>query len=360
MKKAIELAKKAQYLTDPNPIVGAVLVDREGEILSEGYHAKAGLAHAEVVALQSWETVPEDSTLYVTLEPCCIHGKTPPCVDLVLRKKVRKIVIGCLDPNPEVAGRSVDIMKSAGVNVTTGILEKECLGMNEIFNKHIVTKIPFVAVKSAFTIDGQISMPDGSSRWITGEKAREAGHQLRSRYNAILVGKNTLLTDNPQLTDRISKSPRQPVRVVLASSLDVPDDYYFIKDIQTRKLLFSGNRLTEESKKKLEAAGVEVFIGEGSQPEIEWVLKVLYQEGIYSVLIEGGGEIISSFLRAGEVDKMHLFISGKLIGGNSGTPWCGDLGFAKLKDVPHMQFDRVSTIGEDLMIEAHIKTDVDQ
>ena len=210
MAKAIKLALKANNQTEPNPIVGSLLVDEHGKILTKGYHKKAGAPHAEVEALKQFITVPENSTLFITLEPCCHYGKTPPCTEMLLKKKVRNLVVGTLDPNPQVAGKGIEFLKNRGVKVVTGILENQCLEINRVFNKHIVHKIPFIAAKAAITLDGKIAMPSGESQWITGEKARAEGHLLRSQFQAIAIGNNTLKIDNPQLTDRVSKKPRQP------------------------------------------------------------------------------------------------------------------------------------------------------
>ncbi len=350
MRMAIDLAKTAQYQTEPNPIVGAVLVDEYGQVLASGYHKKAGSPHAEVVALDQYSEVPASSILFVTLEPCSHTGKTPPCVDLILKKKVETVVVGTKDPNPKVSGRGIATLKSHGVRVVENICRAECLEMNRVFNKHIVEKIPFVTVKSAASLDGKIAMPSGESRWITGEKARAYGHRLRSQYQAIAVGGTTLITDNPRLTDRISPNPRDPQRVVFSSRGVVPDESLFIRQTETRRFIIAGNGIDPKVSRELEKKGVHVLVAETTRPGIEWALKTLYTFGVCSLLLEGGAELIGSFVKEKMIDQLLLFLSGKLIGRKAAPSWSGETGLKRLSDSPQFKFDHVEKLGEDLLI----------
>ena len=353
MGRAINQALKARYKTEPNPIVGAVLVDRDGRILSEGFHEKAGMPHAEVVALESYTEVPKDAVLFVTLEPCVFHGKTSPCTDLIIRKRVKNVVIGCQDPNPKVAGKGIDVLRNKGVNVICGVREQECTGINRVFNKHIVHHLPYVTIKAAASLDGKIAMPSGESKWITGETARAMGHQLRSRHQAMAVGSNTLNMDNPKLTDRISEFPRQPVRVVFSSDGGINDDSWFVKIGVPRRIMLSGSGIKPVRVARLTAKGIDVFISDSIRPGIRWGLDQLYKEGICSLLLEGGAELIASFIKEKMVDQLCLFLSGKIIGSANAPSWCGETGVRLLADVPGFLFDQVEKLGEDLFINGY-------
>lgn len=350
MQRAITLALQAQFKTEPNPVVGAVLTDSNGQVLSEGFHEKAGSPHAEVVALRHFETVPEDAILFVTLEPCSHQGKTPPCTDLILKKNVKTVVVGCQDPNPLVSGKGIAALRANGVFVMTGVCESACRNINRVFNKHIVSHLPYLTVKAAVSLDGKIAMASGESQWITGELSRDKGHELRSQHQAIAVGRQTLIHDNPRLTDRRSTKARQPIQIVYASRGDIPLDSFFVKNRQTRRILFAGNGIQPEIEKRLGAEGVEVFIGDRSRPTVLWSLERLYEIGVCSLLIEGGGELIASMIREKVADQLCLFLSGKIIGSASAISWTGELGIEKLADVPHLSFDHIEKLGDDLML----------
>lgn len=352
MLQAINLALKAQYQTDPNPLVGSILTDSKGRVLSEGYHQKPGKEHAEVLALKSFEAVPENSILYVTLEPCSHFGKTPPCVELILKKKVKHVVVGCLDPNPIVSGKGVQFLRDNGVNVIVGLNEEQCINLNPVFNKHIISKLPYVVIKAASSLDGKIAMQSGESKWITGQKSRDFGHQLRSRYQAIIVGSGTMNADNPQLTNRVNPEARQPVRVVVSSKGELSRQASFFDDDGIRKILLTGCEADDAQLRKMENTGAKVLVASTARPEISWVLKTLYREEICSLLVEGGGKLISSFLKGNYVDKLFLFQSGKLIADSKAPAWSGELGIKKLKNVPSFKFQSVELIGNDILITA--------
>lgn len=353
MRMAVDLAKKALYLTEPNPVVGAILVDEHGQVLSTGYHKKAGAPHAEVVTLDQYSEVPSSSILFVTLEPCSHTGKTPPCVDLILKKKVKTVVIGTKDPNPRVSGRGIRRLRSHGVKVVENICQTECWEMNRVFNKHIVERIPFVTVKSAATLDGRIAMPSGESQWITGEKARAYGHRLRSQHQAMAVGRTTLVNDNPQLTDRISQNARQPQRVVFSTLGKVSDDSFFMQQTGSKRFIIAGNGINPKVVRELNQKGVTVLVADTGRPGIQWALKTLYTFDICSVLLEGGSELIGSFVQEKMIDQLYLFLSGKLIGRNAAPSWCGETGLECLSDSPLFTFDHIEKLGEDLLLICH-------
>jgi len=355
MRRAIELAAKAYQQTDPNPMVGAVLVKADGRILSEGYHQAAGLPHAEVIALQPFSEVPADAVLVVTLEPCAHHGRTPPCTDLIIRKKVRQLVIGCVDPNPRVAGAGIRRLRAHGVQVQVGVCEEACRNLNRVFNKHIVSHLPYVTLKAAVSLDGKIAMPGGESRWITGELARQRGHQLRSQHQAIAVGSGTLNSDNPRLNDRVSPQPRQPVRVVFAGSSALDLQSWFVRENTGRRILLAGQETPPEVLARIKTAGVEVWVDEAPKPRIGWGLARLYQEGLCSLLLEGGATLTAAFLKEKMVDRICLFVSGKIIGRREAPTWSGELGHKVLADVSAVRFGEVESLGDDLLIHGYFQ-----
>ncbi len=355
MRRAISLALKAQFQTEPNPMVGAVLVDQTGKTLSEGYHHKAGAPHAEVEALKPFSKVPEGAILFVTLEPCNFHGKTPPCTDLIIEKHVQRVVVGCKDPNPKVAGKGIEKLKNHDIEVIEGISEEACRNINRVFNKHIVEQLPFVTIKTAMSLDGKISMASGESQWITCQEARNDGQRLRSQHLAMAVGHKTLIADNPRLTDRISEFPRQPSRVVFSSKGDIPMDSHFARQSETKRIVVAGALLPNKTKKLLTNAGIHLIIDKAEKPGIRTALLELYKLGICSLLVEGGAELIASFIKEKMVDQFQLYIAGKIIGDKDAPAWCGDSGTEKLAEVLTLDFDRMEKIGTDLLITGYPK-----
>jgi len=355
MQEAIRLARKAEYQTEPNPIVGALLADPQGNILSSGFHQKPGKAHAEVMALQGFEQVPPEATLYVTLEPCSHFGKTPPCAELLLQKQVKQVVVGCLDPNPLVAGRGVALLREKGVQVKVGLCEQDCIDLNPVFNKHIVTHLPYVTLKAATSLDGKIAMPSGESQWITGAEARAYGHLLRSRHQAIVVGSQTLLKDNPQLTNRIEPGQRQPIRIAFSSLGNIQEETSFLQNQETQRIVVAGCEIKDKQLQFLQSMGVKVLVAPTARPAVRWALEELYTLGICSLLVEGGAELVGSFLQEGLVDQLCLFLSGKLIASPEAPAWCGNLGISHLADVPHFKFKSVKPMGDDLLITGYLQ-----
>ena len=291
MRAALKEAKKALGQTSPNPAVGAVLVVGN-RIVAKGHHLGAGRDHAEVECLRNFAApVPARATLYVTLEPCSTEGRTAPCTDAILQARVRNVVVGAIDLNPRHSGKGIAQLRNAGVRVREGVLADDCAQINEAFNKWIVTRRPFVIAKCGMSLDGRLTRPAGESRWITERSARRHAHQLRARVDAILVGANTLRTDNPRLTVRGIRGARQPWRVVLTRSGKLPRHAHLLSDrFNSRTLIYRGKSLTD-------------------------VLKNLGERGFTSVLIEGGGNVLGQALDARLIDKVQLYLGPILTGG---------------------------------------------
>lgn len=353
MRRALELARKGRGYTSPNPMVGCVVV-KEGKIITEGYHEKYGAFHAERNALTRCEEDVTGAELYVTLEPCCHHGKTPPCTDIILERGIGKVYVGSMDPNPKVAGKGVQILRDHGIEVETGLLEKECLALNEIFFHYITTGMPFVAMKYAMTLDGKIAAHTGDSKWVTGEEARQHVHMLRKQYRAILVGIGTVLADDPMLNCRIGENV-DPVRIVCDSKLRLPLTSQLVKtakEIPTIAAYATADREKEES---LRQAGVELIHAErDGQVDFEALMKELGQRGIDSVLIEGGGAIHGTVLTSGLAKKVYCYVAPKLIGGRDArSPVEGD-GFAQMKEALPVTELEIRQLGEDICISGYL------
>lgn len=319
MGEALKLALKGTGYVSPNPRVGAVIV-RNGEIIGKGWHKAYGSAHAEIEAINNagLESF-EDCTIYVNLEPCAHHGKTPPCVDTLIEKKFSRVVIGMEDPNPQVAGKGIEKLQSAGIEVTLDTLHNDCLWINRSFSKHITTNLPYLAVKSAQTLDGFIATQRGESKWITSEESRKAGHALRATFDAVMVGKNTASVDNPQLTVRHSAG-RNPWRVVLDTKLSLPLGLNIFTDEFREKTIVacSAEALQTRKANTLTIAGVkllDVRIGIDGRIDVGNLLSRLSSEfNIASVLCEGGAETFSAFAEANLIDEMHIFSAPIIIG----------------------------------------------
>ncbi len=350
MKKALSLAKKGAGKVSPNPMVGAVVV-KDGEIISTGYHAYYGGPHAEAVALEKAGEKARGATLYVNLEPCVHFGKTPPCVPRIIDAGIKRVVIATLDPNPLVSGKGVKMLREAGVAVTVGVLEKEAKRLNEAFFKWIKTKIPFVVLKVASTLDGKIATYSGDSKWITSLESRKLVHKYRAFYDAVLVGAGTVLKDNPELTVRLMRG-RNPVRVILDSSLRIPLSSKVLA-ANGRRIVFHSEDVSSDKLERLRDMGVELYAvpGEGKVLDLHEVLRKLGEIGIASVMVEGGREIFSSFLREELADKLIYFIAPKILGGGIGpfdeVELCTIGESIELKDV------RVRRVGSDLLVEGY-------
>ncbi|GAB6180568.1 bifunctional diaminohydroxyphosphoribosylaminopyrimidine deaminase/5-amino-6-(5-phosphoribosylamino)uracil reductase RibD [Desulfotomaculum defluvii] len=353
MQMALELAAKARGRTSPNPMVGAVLV-KDGEVVGKGFHAKAGGAHAEVVALVDAGDRAKDATVYVTLEPCCHYGRTGPCTEALKKAGVKRVVAAMMDPNPLVAGQGLNILKDAGIEVKAGVLEKEARELNEVFIKYITTKKPFVVLKAATSLDGKIATANGESKWITSNEAREYGHRLRDQYDAILVGVNTVLTDNPSLTARLPEGRgKDPIRIIVDSMARTPTGSQVLtQDSAAHTIIATSERAPVERRASLMAAGAEVIVvpGEGPGVNLTKLMEILGEKQISSVLIEGGGKICGSAFAAGIVDKVAWFIAPKIIGGDLAPGPVRGEGIKNLKDATQIHDISIQQLGTDFCI----------
>jgi diaminohydroxyphosphoribosylaminopyrimidine deaminase / 5-amino-6-(5-phosphoribosylamino)uracil reductase len=351
MQRARELAEHGRYTAAPNPLVGALVI-RDGAVVGEGWHARAGAEHAEVRALESSGPGARGADLYVTLEPCNHRGKTPPCTDAILRAGVRRVVAGHLDPNPKMRGRSIDLLREAGVQVE--VLDDELFEkQNEQFSHFMLTGRPFVHVKLATTLDGRIAASDGESRWVTGEVARRWAHLLRAEAGAVLVGAGTARTDDPLLTPRgLPEDPPLITRVVLDPRLTLRADGQLARTANAEPVIvFVGEGVDGSHADRLRAMGVEVVSAPVSVGEIDlvFVLEELGRRGIRGVLVEGGGETAGHFVDQGLADKLTLFYAPKMLGAE-GVPLMGSLKTAGMNELFRFRIETADKIGEDLCV----------
>ena len=346
MKMALALAKKAEGLTNPNPLVGAVLV-KNGKVLARGYHKKAGSFHAEIEALDKAGKRAMGSTLYVTLEPCVHYGKTPPCVDRIIDDGVKRVVIGARDPNPVNKGKGIKRLRSKGIDVVSGLLQKKARGLNRVFNLYITQKRPYVSIKAAQSLDGKIATFAGHSKWITNSSSRRFVHRLRNRVDAVLVGVNTVIKDDPRLSARIGNSKKQPIKIILDSTLKTPLKSRLLKGREKDVIVAATVLAPKERIKRFKRAGIDVafFKEDNGTVDIRSLLKFLAKREISHILVEGGGTVIASFLDKGFADELFIFISPKIIGGKDALTSVEGRGARlvsgaiKLKDIELKRFD---------------------
>jgi diaminohydroxyphosphoribosylaminopyrimidine deaminase/5-amino-6-(5-phosphoribosylamino)uracil reductase len=363
MRYALELAKKAWGNTHPNPMVGAVLVSN-GEIVSEGFHAKAGQLHAERNALKNLSkdtpNLPE-ATLYVTLEPCSTHGKTPPCTDIIVEKSIKRVVIGALDPNPSHAGRGIDILRTEGIEVVQGVLEKECTDLNLIFNHWITQKAPLIALKTASTLDGYIATANGSSKWITGPEARNKGMIWRKYFPAIAVGAKTVLSDDPNLTARLGDETIAPSRLIFDRSLQtktvLSSAKVFNDSFRNRTFIVTSETHEDESLKPYSDRGCGIcrlpFANHGFPTDsfYDWCL----EHDIYGVYVEGGATLSSAMLNARAADYLMCFQAPKIMADEHAKSMfvgCSPSDVNRLIELSNPIYE---PLGEDLLTRGHIK-----
>jgi diaminohydroxyphosphoribosylaminopyrimidine deaminase/5-amino-6-(5-phosphoribosylamino)uracil reductase len=356
IRRTLVLAKRAVGRTSPNPMVGALLV-KQGKIISEGYHKKAGTAHAEVVAIERAGKEAAGSTLYVSLEPCCHKDKrTPPCTEKIIAAGIKKVVIAMKDPNPKVSGKGMQKLRRAGIELRTGVLEDKARRLNEFFIKHISTGLPFVVLKVAMTLDGKIATPEGESQWITGEKARKEVHRLRASVDAVMTAIGTVKADNPQLTCRAVRG-KHPVRVIIDPALEMMPDARILT-CPPRTIVVTHVSSPEGKKASLMQKGVSFLGYEGKRLDLAWLMKELHAMGIISVLVEGGSSLNSSCLEAGIVDKAIFYIAPKIIGGKESFPAVGGAIFRRLDNAYRMARTEVRRVGDDIVIEGYLDQSV--
>lgn len=351
MRLALRLARRGLGKVSPNPMVGAVIV-KDGRIIAQGYHHSFGGDHAEVDALKNAAEDVSGATLYVTLEPCRHYGKTPPCVDAIVKSRIGRVVIGMRDPDPKMRGESVKILNQHHIETLIGVRENECRALNEAYIKHRSTGVPYVTVKFAQTLDGRIATASGSSRWISSAESLKLAHKFRSQHDAVLVGAGTVVKDNPELTVRLVKG-RQPLRVVLDSNLKIPPDVAVFKDqAKARTLVATTAWDAQKTLAERRALGVEVLIvppDANGQVDLKALLKTLGERDISSVLVEGGAETITSFLRLGLADKVIAIIAPKILG--KGTDTIGELNITDVSQALKLSFTRIYRSGEDIVVE---------
>lgn len=339
MRKAIVLAKKGFGRTSPNPIVGAVVV-RNGKIVGKGWHKKAGTPHAEINAIADAGDKTNGATLYVTLEPCSTHGKTPPCTDAIISAKFAKVVIGCLDSNPDHNGKAVEILKNAGIKIITDVEKDKCIELNKAFFYWVSTGMPYVILKMAMTLDGKTATSSGSSKWITGSEARKSVQKLRRWSDAIMVGGETVRKDSPSLTVRNKKGIplknwNQPERIVVSRTLDAQ---------KALKLMGAGDKKP-------------IVIKSETASDWEKELKKLGSKGITAILVEGGSELASSVINAKMVNEAVFYIAPKILGGKNSIPVIGGANPDSLAQSYELENVKIKKVGIDIMVTGSIKTD---
>ncbi len=359
MQQALSLAQRAKGFTSPNPCVGAVVV-KNGRVVGKGFHRAAGLPHAEVEALDDAGPKAMDATLYVTLEPCNHFGKTPPCTHKIINAGIKKLVVGCPDPNPSVCGGGIRYLKDKGINVVSGVLEKESKCLIEEFSwytRH--DQKPFVILKCAATLDGRIATSTGDSKWITNEKSRNHVHKIRHEVDAILVGSGTLHADNPSLTSRIKGvQTKDPVRIVLDTHLSIREDANLItRESFAETIIFTGPEVSGEKKNMLTEKGVQIIeipLKDGRLDLNELMIK-LGRMSILSLLIEGGSRVAGSALKEGIVNKVLFFLAPKILGGSDGIPIFKGKGPLLIKDAFKLKDVMVTQFDDDILVRGYLK-----
>ncbi|PFX66166.1 riboflavin biosynthesis protein RibD [Bacillus toyonensis] len=357
MRIALQLAKGTSGQTSPNPMVGAIVV-KDGKTVGMGAHLRAGEEHAEVHALHMAGEKAKNATVYVTLEPCSHFGKTPPCCELLIEKGVKRIVIATLDCNPLVSGNGKKKLEEAGIEVTTGVLETEAVLLNRYFFHYMKTKRPFVTIKTAMSLDGKTATVTGESKWITGAEARADVHQYRHTHDAILVGVNTVIADNPHLTTRIPNGGKHSIRVILDTHLRTPPSSHVITDALAPTWIIVGKDVNKEKIASYESKNIAIFQMKTKQIEIQDVLDLLGEKQILSLFIEGGQTVHASFLQTNNFNEIVTYISPKLIGGKGAPTLFGGNGFSKLQDSLSLKIQEMKQIGDDIKIVATARNEV--
>ncbi|MDA8077982.1 MAG: bifunctional diaminohydroxyphosphoribosylaminopyrimidine deaminase/5-amino-6-(5-phosphoribosylamino)uracil reductase RibD [Nitrospiraceae bacterium] len=353
IRRTLSIAGRARGRTSPNPLVGAVLV-KNGRIIAEGYHKKAGTPHAEVIAIDRAGGKARGSTLYVSLEPCCHKDKrTPPCTRKIIDAGIRRVVIAMKDPNPKVSGRGVEELEQAGIRVVWGILEQKAMQLNEHYIKHITTGMPFVILKVAMTLDGKIATPEGESRWITGEAARKMVHRLRGSVDAILTAVGTVRADDPSLTCRAAGG-RDPLRVVIDPHLETGTSARVFSTPPQTIVVTKASAGAEVKRRELAERGVRTLAYEGDRVDMSWLMRQLGKMGVTSVMVEGGAALNASCLEGGIVDKVMFFIAPMIIGGRESIPAVGGKNFLRLAEALRLQDAKLKKVGEDFLIEGYL------
>lgn len=355
MQLALEIAIKGIGNVNPNPLVGAVIV-KDGEIIGKGYHEKYGELHAERNALAKCITSPHGSTMYVTLEPCCHYGKTPPCTEAIIENGISKVIIGTLDPNEKMAGKGVEILRKAGIEVVVGVLEEQCRSINEVFFHYIIQKTPFVVMKYAMTMDGKISTVTGESKWITGEIARKKVHQDRNHYTAIMVGIGTVLADNPMLDSRIENG-RNPIRIICDSNLRTPIESNVVKTAKYIRTIIATTKADIDSHEVYLDNNCEILVvpPKDRRIDLKKLMLILGEMSIDSILFEGGSTLNFSALESRIVHKVQCYIAPKLFGGCTSKSPVGGKGFSEISNAVRLKNSIITQIVDDILIESEVE-----
>ena len=365
MLRAIELAKRARGFTNPNPMVGAVIV-KDGRIIGEGYHERCGELHAERNAIASLQESAKGATIYVTLEPCCHYGKTPPCTEAIIENEISRVVIGSRDPNPLVAGKGAAILREHGIEVTEDCLREECDELNPVFFHYISTRMPYVVMKYAMTMDGKIATKTGASKWISGDTSREYVHHMRHNYMAIMAGIGTVLADDPMLNVRLI-GLKSPVRVICDSKLSIPLDSNIVKTAKEYRTIIAFAKRDYDKEAKLLELGLELeYVPSNTedttgnngqndkttviqnQVDIRMLLKRLGELSIDSVLVEGGGTLNDSLIREKLVNRVDVFIAPKIFGSKDAKSPVEGIGIEAVNDAAYFRLKSVEQSGEDV------------
>ena len=357
MQMAMELAGNGHGFVHPNPYVGAVIV-KNGKIIGSGWHTCYGKLHAEREAFANLTESAEGATMYVTLEPCCHYGKTPPCTEAIIENRVSKVVIGLLDPNPKVGGKGIEILRAAGIEVEYGLLQDELKEQNRIFLKYITTGMPWVAMKSAMTLDGKIATHTGDSKWVSGEESRNYSQCMRNEFAAILVGIGTVQADNPMLNCRLCGATHQPIRIIADSGAHIALDSAIVQSAKEYRTIVAHTSKGEDSKlNQLRDMGVETLLCEECNGHIDVtdMLRKLGAMKIDSVILEGGGTLNNSFVAAKAIDEVYAFVAPKIVGGTDAkTPVEGD-GVDMMADALELHNIRVERCGDDVLIRGRVR-----
>ena len=351
MIRAINLASLGKGFTSPNPMVGAVLLNTKGELIAEGFHQKAGMQHAEAMAFDNLKQDPKGGTLYVNLEPCCHSGKTPPCVDKIISSGVKRVFVSIKDPDIRVAGKGIELLKEAGIEVHLGLCEKESLELNKSFIYRNINGAAFGVLKWAMSMDGRLGLKNGESKWITNEKSRSLVHKFRAEFDAIVIGGNTLRKDDPLLTTRGIKRT-EPLRVVFTKSLNLPIKAKLWDTKVSNTLVIYDSSSANE--KYLDRIPKNVEIEKVSSDDPKLISKILAQRGLNKILWECGPMLATAALKAGCIQQIITFISPKILGGdNCMTPF-SDFNFHKMKDVINLKLQEISCCGDDIYLRSDL------
>lgn len=351
MKRALTLARKGIGKTSPNPAVGCVIV-KNGKVVGEGWHKKAGGPHAEIHALEMAGNAARGSDVYITLEPCCHTGKTPPCSEALIKTGVKRVVAGMRDPNPQVSGKGLAALEQAGIETSCGVLEESCRAINLPFIKHIATGMPYTTYKSAMTLDGNIATITGESRWISCEESRKYVHRMRSRMDAVMVGVDTVIADNPQLTVRHVRG-KSPLRVIVDTRLRTPESFNVLHGQRSSRTIIATTESDPHMHARYLKLGVTILVCDESDGRVSMkdLLQKLGAMGVQSILLEGGSRLAGDMLQHGLIDELVFFVAPKIIGNNGFAPFTIN-GLTSMEQAIRLVFTDVSRSGVDLLIHA--------